>query len=73
VRMRLVNAARDLGGLDLLVNNASELGAIGPLLQFDVQRFGRVFPVNVGAPIAPQALTPEGLQQTVGELRGDWR
>ena len=52
VRERLVGAARELGGLDLLVNNASELGVIGPLLAFDVQRFGRVFPVNAGAPIA---------------------
>ena len=52
VRTRLVSAARDLGGLDLLVNNASELGPIGPLIDFDVQRFGRVFPVNAGAPIA---------------------
>ena len=52
VRSRLVDAARQLGGLDLLVNNASELGGIGPLLTFDVQRFGRVFPVNVGAPMA---------------------
>jgi NAD(P)-dependent dehydrogenase (short-subunit alcohol dehydrogenase family) len=52
VRARLVAAARELGGLDLLVNNASELGDIGPLMGFDVQRFGRVFPVNAGAPIA---------------------
>jgi NAD(P)-dependent dehydrogenase (short-subunit alcohol dehydrogenase family) len=52
VRARLVAAARELGGLDVLVNNASELGGIGPLMDFDVQRFGRVFPVNTGAPIA---------------------
>lgn len=52
VRARLVSAAADLGGLDVLVNNASELGGIGPLMEFDVQRFGRVFPVNAGAPIA---------------------
>ena len=52
VRARLVSAAGELGGLDLLVNNASELGDIGPLMEFDVQRFGRVFPVNAGAPIA---------------------
>jgi NAD(P)-dependent dehydrogenase (short-subunit alcohol dehydrogenase family) len=52
VRARLVNAARQLGGLNLLINNASALGVIGPLLEFDVQQFGRVFPVNVGAPIA---------------------
>ena len=52
VRVRLVNEARALGGLNVLVNNASELGGIGPLIDFDVQRFGRVFPVNTGAPIA---------------------
>jgi NAD(P)-dependent dehydrogenase (short-subunit alcohol dehydrogenase family) len=51
-RTRLVDAARTLGGLDVLVNNASELGGIGPLMDFDVTRFGRVFPVNMGAPIA---------------------
>jgi len=51
-RRQLIDAARELGGLDLLVNNASELGGIGPLLQFDVPRFGRIFPVNVGAPVA---------------------
>jgi NAD(P)-dependent dehydrogenase (short-subunit alcohol dehydrogenase family) len=52
VRRRWVDAARELGGLDVLVNNASELGGTGPLMNFDVQRFGRVFPVNTGAPIA---------------------
>ncbi len=52
VRRRYIDAARELGGLDVLVNNASELGGIGPLMTFDVQRFGRVFPVNTGAPIA---------------------
>lgn len=52
VRKRLTEAARELGGLDVLVNNASELGGIGPLMEFDVPRFGRVFPVNAGAPIA---------------------
>jgi NAD(P)-dependent dehydrogenase (short-subunit alcohol dehydrogenase family) len=52
VRARLVDAAGRLGGLDAVVNNASELGGIGPLMDFDVTRFGRVFPVNTGAPIA---------------------
>ena len=51
VRVKLIDAARRLGGLDVLVNNASELGGIGPLLEFDVPRFGRLFPVNVGAPM----------------------
>jgi NAD(P)-dependent dehydrogenase (short-subunit alcohol dehydrogenase family) len=52
VRVRLIETARGLGGLDVLVNNASELGGIGPLMDFEVQRLGRVFPVNTGAPIA---------------------
>jgi NAD(P)-dependent dehydrogenase (short-subunit alcohol dehydrogenase family) len=51
VRLRLIDAARQLGGLDVLVNNASELGPIGPLKSFDVPRLGRLFPVNVGAPL----------------------
>ena len=51
VRMAMIDAARQLGGLNVLVNNASELGAIGPLTAFDVSRFGRLFPVNVGAPL----------------------
>jgi NAD(P)-dependent dehydrogenase (short-subunit alcohol dehydrogenase family) len=52
VRARLIEAARELGGLNVLVNNASELGGIGPLLGFDVPRLGRIMPVNVGAPMA---------------------
>jgi NAD(P)-dependent dehydrogenase (short-subunit alcohol dehydrogenase family) len=51
-RLRWIDAARELGGLEVLVNNASELGGIGPLMTFDVQRFARVFPVNTGAPLA---------------------
>ena len=52
VRENLIDRARQLGGLDVLVNNASELGPIGPLSTFEVPRFGRLFPVNVGAPMA---------------------
>ena len=51
LRQRLIDTAGALGGLDVLVNNASELGGIGPLMSFDVPRFGRLFPVNVGAPM----------------------
>lgn len=51
VRAQLIDSARRLGGLDVLVNNASQLGTVGPLLAFDVPRFGRLFPVNVGAPM----------------------
>jgi NAD(P)-dependent dehydrogenase (short-subunit alcohol dehydrogenase family) len=51
-RHRLLEAARTLGGLNLLVNNASELGPIGRLVGFDAARFGRLFAVNAGAPLA---------------------
>ena len=51
VRTNLIDAARQSGGLHVLVNNASELGGIGPLMTFDVPRFARLFPVNVGAPM----------------------
>jgi NAD(P)-dependent dehydrogenase (short-subunit alcohol dehydrogenase family) len=51
VRANMIDAARQLGGLNVLVNNASQLGAIGPLMTFDVPRFGQLFPVNVGAPM----------------------
>jgi NAD(P)-dependent dehydrogenase (short-subunit alcohol dehydrogenase family) len=50
-RAALIEAARRRGGLDVLVNNASELGPIGPLLGFDVPSFGPLFRVNVGAPL----------------------
>jgi NAD(P)-dependent dehydrogenase (short-subunit alcohol dehydrogenase family) len=49
----LVNAARDLGRLDLLVNNASTLGRV-PLPHIDEltrEVFERLFDVNVFAPI----------------------
>jgi NAD(P)-dependent dehydrogenase (short-subunit alcohol dehydrogenase family) len=59
VRVNLIDAAHALGGLNVLVNNASELGSVGPLLAFDVPRMGRLFPVNVGAPtILMQLATP---------------
>jgi len=51
IRAQLIDAVDRLGGLNVLVNNASELGAIGPLMSFEVPRFGRLFPVNVGAPM----------------------
>jgi NAD(P)-dependent dehydrogenase (short-subunit alcohol dehydrogenase family) len=52
VRAHLIDAAQRLGGLNVLVNNASDLGAIGPLAEFDVATFGQLFPANVGAPLA---------------------
>jgi NAD(P)-dependent dehydrogenase (short-subunit alcohol dehydrogenase family) len=53
----MIDAARQLGGLNVLVNNASQLGPIGPLQTFDVPSFSRLFPVNVGAPMVLTQLT----------------
>jgi NAD(P)-dependent dehydrogenase (short-subunit alcohol dehydrogenase family) len=51
VRYRLIDEARTLGGLQLLVNNASKLGGIAPLADADPGRVGRVLQVNVVAPL----------------------
>jgi NAD(P)-dependent dehydrogenase (short-subunit alcohol dehydrogenase family) len=53
-REALVGAAVDLGGVDLLVNNASELGPspLPPLAELPVDTFARVLDVNVVAPLA---------------------
>lgn len=53
-RARLVEAARSFGRLDLLVNNASELGPspMPALADFDLDALRHVFEVNVFAPIA---------------------
>ena len=66
VRRRLIAAARDLGGLDIVVNNASALGPIRPLMEFDVSRFTAIFEVNATAPLALMQIAAPLL----GERRG---
>jgi NAD(P)-dependent dehydrogenase (short-subunit alcohol dehydrogenase family) len=53
-RRDLVAAAARLGGLDLLVNNASTLGTspLPPLADYGLEDLRRVFEVNVIAPLA---------------------
>ena len=50
-RVALVDAAAELGGLDLLVNNASDLGPspMPALADFPLEALSRVFEVNVSA------------------------
>jgi NAD(P)-dependent dehydrogenase (short-subunit alcohol dehydrogenase family) len=55
-RHTLVDAARYIGGLNLLVNNASELGGLAPLADVDPSQFERVLRVNVVAPVALTSL-----------------
>ena len=53
-RHELVEAARRLGGLDLLVNNASTLGQrpLPKLVDYELDSFRDVFEVDVVAPLA---------------------
>ena len=52
-RSRLAEAAETLGGLDLLVNNASYLGLspLPPLAEYSLDAMERVFGVNLIAPV----------------------
>ncbi|MFG1810260.1 SDR family oxidoreductase [Streptomyces sp. NPDC049040] len=63
-RTALVAAARELGGVDLLVNNASALGAepLVPLAELPVAGLRAAFEVNVAAPLAL-------VQEALPELR----
>jgi NAD(P)-dependent dehydrogenase (short-subunit alcohol dehydrogenase family) len=53
-RRALVNAAERLGGLDLLINNASDLGVtpLPQMAEYPLDELRRVFEVNVVAPVA---------------------
>lgn len=53
-RRVLINQARALGRLDLIVNNASALGPVPmpPLAEFPLDELRKVFEVNVMAPVA---------------------
>lgn len=60
-RERLAEAVTEAGGLDLLVNNASTLGAspLPPVADLDPQVFERIWRTNVAAPLAlTQAMLP---------------
>jgi NAD(P)-dependent dehydrogenase (short-subunit alcohol dehydrogenase family) len=66
VRAWLIDEARQLAGLHVLVNNASELGGIGPIADLDPTRLDRVLAVNVVAPVALARLAIPLLQETHG-------
>ena len=53
-RRQIVEAARSLGGLDVLVNNASDLGVspLPALVDYPLDELTRVFQINVVAPLA---------------------
>ncbi|MDQ2826216.1 MAG: SDR family oxidoreductase [Actinomycetota bacterium] len=65
-RHELVDAAVGLGGIDLLVNNASLLGPSPqpPLAKYPLDEFARLYEVNVTAPLALIQLTLPVLVQS---------
>jgi NAD(P)-dependent dehydrogenase (short-subunit alcohol dehydrogenase family) len=67
-RYRLLDAARGLGRLDLLVNNASELGPspLPPLADYPLEALERVLEVNVLAPLALVQTTLPLLEESGG-------
>jgi NAD(P)-dependent dehydrogenase (short-subunit alcohol dehydrogenase family) len=69
-RLALVRAAGDLGGLDLLVNNASELGPspLPALADYPLDDLERVLRVNVLAPLALAQLALPPLRARRGRI-----
>lgn len=66
VRAWLIDEARQLGHLHVLVNNASELGGIRRIVDLDPSRLERVFQVNVAAPTALIRLAAPLLERSRG-------
>lgn len=69
-RDRLARAVHDRGGLDLLVNNASGLGAVPlpPLAGYPIDTLEDLFRSNVLAPLALIQLTLRGLRERRGAI-----
>ncbi|MGH3454639.1 MAG: SDR family NAD(P)-dependent oxidoreductase [Nocardioidaceae bacterium] len=69
-RAVLATVVDDLGGLDLLVNNASTLGASPQpaLAEWAVTDFARVYGVNVFGPLALTQLVLPGLRTRQGRI-----
>jgi NAD(P)-dependent dehydrogenase (short-subunit alcohol dehydrogenase family) len=67
-RRRLIQAALELGGVDLLVNNASILGPspLPPLADYPLEDLRAVYEVNVVAPLALTQLALPSLRRAAG-------
>jgi uncharacterized protein (TIGR02246 family) len=67
-RQRVIDAAQSLGRLDLLVNNASDLGPspLPTMADYPLDVLERVFRVNVVAPVALTQLALPLLKQSEG-------
>jgi len=59
----MVTAARDLGGIDVLVNNAGIEGAVAPLADYPLADFDRVMAVNVRGPFLGTAAVVPAMRE----------
>jgi len=57
IRMRLVDAARQIGTLAVVINNASELGGLCPVAEQSLDTLERILQVNLIAPIGLMQLS----------------
>jgi NAD(P)-dependent dehydrogenase (short-subunit alcohol dehydrogenase family) len=64
-RRALVDAAQASGGVDLLVNNASYLGRLGPLGRASLDDLSAVYAADVLAPLALTQLTIPLLERAI--------
>jgi 3-oxoacyl-[acyl-carrier protein] reductase len=63
----IVAAARDLGGADILVNNAAIQGPIGPVWETDIADFERTLRLDFVLPVAlARALLPDMIARGAG-------
>jgi len=69
-RVEIVNAAESLGGVDLLVNNASSLGPspLPTLDHYPLEALRGVYEVNVIAPLALLQLALPALRRSKGKV-----
>ena len=69
VEAMVARVERDLGPVDLLVNNAGHLGAIGPLWEVDPEEWWRVWEVNVrGVMLCARAVLPSMVARRRGRI-----
>ena len=69
VEQMVARVERDLGPVDLLVNNAGHLGGIGPLWEVDPEEWWRVWEVNVrGVMLCARAVLPGMVARRRGRI-----
>jgi 3-oxoacyl-[acyl-carrier protein] reductase len=69
VERTMAQVERDFGPIDLMINNAGRLGAIGPIWEVDPDEWWRVWEVNVrGAMLCARAVLPGMVARRRGRI-----